>query len=78
MNATSQTEARQLYHCPTGTELTGVGERFIAKDGDRWFIMQNFDYEDRDGYAGMSTEYLGNPHGYETEEAAEKALAGKS
>ncbi|HSV24344.1 MAG TPA: hypothetical protein VLJ17_15115 [Xanthobacteraceae bacterium] len=69
--------ARQLYQAPTGCILVGVGERFIAKDGDRWFIMQNYDYEDREGYMGCSTEILGDPHGYETEEAAEAALAGK-
>ena len=67
-----------MYQVPSGTELVGVGERFIAKDGDRWFIMQNYDYEDREGFMGCSTETLGDPHGYETKEAAECALDGKA
>lgn len=63
-----------LYQAPS-TELVGAGDRFIAKDGDRWFIMQNFDHEDREGNLGCSTEILGNPWGYDTEADAETALA---
>lgn len=65
-----------MYQVPKGCRLVNVGERFIAEDSGRWFIMQNYDYEDREGYMGMSTKYLGNTNGYETEEDAEKALAG--
>jgi hypothetical protein len=66
-----------MYQIPTGTELIGVGDRFIARDGVRWFIMQNYDYEDRDGNMGCSTEILGDQNGYNTEEDAEAALDGQ-
>ena len=51
-------------------------ELFVANDGGRWFVMQNIDHEDAEGNWGMSTEYKGNPWGYDTKDEAERALAG--
>lgn len=50
-------------------------EMFVANDGGKWFVMQNIDHEDAEGNWGCSTEYKGNPWGYDTQEAAEAALA---
>lgn len=50
-------------------------ELFVANDGGRWFIMQNHDTEDAEGYMGMWTEYKGNQWGYDTREEAERAMA---
>lgn len=50
-------------------------EPFVANDGGRWFIMQNIDHCDADDNYGMSTEYRGNVHGYDTRAEAEAALA---
>ncbi len=60
-----------MYQVPSGTELVSVGDRFVARDGDRWYIMQNYDYQDRLGNLGCSTAILGNQHGYDTEDDAE-------
>lgn len=62
------------FVAPSGTEHVGSGDAFVANDGGRWFVMQNHDYQDRDGNMGMSTEYLSDPNGYDTEEAALAAL----
>ena len=52
------------YRPPTGTQLVGSSDPFVMNDGGRWFVIQNHDYEDRDGNMGMSTEYVGDPCGY--------------
>lgn len=49
---------------------------FVANDGGRWFVMLNVDHQDADGYWGMSTEYLADPHGYVSEAEAQAALDG--
>lgn len=49
-------------------------EPFVANDGGRWFIMLNVDHQDAEGYWGMSTEYLMNPNGYDSEDEANDAL----
>lgn len=59
------------------TEI-GRGEMFVADDGGRWYVMQNIDFETDDGYASITTEYLADVHGYDTEEQASKALQGLS
>jgi hypothetical protein len=52
------------YKPPTGTQLVGSSDPFVFNDGGRWFVGQNYDYEDRDGNMGMSTEYLADADGY--------------
>lgn len=59
---------------PTGTEFVGESDPFVANDGGRWFVMQNVDYKDGDGNMGATTTYLCDPHGYDTQEAAEAAM----
>jgi hypothetical protein len=63
------------FKAPTGTEHVGSGDEFVANDGGRWFVMQNHDYVDGDGNYGMTTEYVANADGYDTEAAALEALA---
>lgn len=53
-------------------------EPFVANDGGRWFVMLNHDTEDAEGYRGMWTEYVADPHGYDTREQAEAACASLS
>ena len=62
------------YKPPTGTQLVGSSDPFVMNDGGRWFVAQNHDYEDRDGNPGMSTEYVGDPHGYARASEAYDAL----
>lgn len=62
------------HSIPTGTELVGESDAFVANDGGRWFIFRNIDYTDGEHY-GMSTETLGNQWGYDTEQQAEAAMA---
>ncbi len=50
-------------------------EAFVANDGGRWFVMRNVDHCDDEGNWGMRTDYLCDANGYDTEEAAEAALA---
>lgn len=49
-------------------------EMFVANDGGRWFVMQNVDHQDAEGYWGMSTEYKCDANGYDTQAQAETAL----
>jgi hypothetical protein len=53
----------------------GRSDPFVANDGGRWFVMQNIDTEDAEGYPGMRTEYLADANGYDTRIAAEQALS---
>jgi hypothetical protein len=62
------------YKPPTGTELIGSSNPFVVNDGGRWFVIQNHDYEDRQGCMGMSTEYLADPNGYASATEAYAAL----
>jgi hypothetical protein len=62
------------HQIPSGTEFVGESDPFVARDGDRWFVMQNIDYEDAAGNMGCTTAILCDPHGYATEAAAEDAL----
>lgn len=65
-----------MYQPPRGCQEVGENDPFVAKDGNRWFVMLNHDYEDTQGNMGMSTEYLADKLGYDTEDAAEQALLG--
>lgn len=53
---------------------TYENEPFVANDGGRWFVMLNIDYCDVEGNWGMRTEYLCDPHGYDTKALAAAAL----
>jgi hypothetical protein len=55
---------------------TGSGDPFVANDGGRWFVMQNHDHVDGNGHYGMTTEYLCDPHGYDSAAEAQKAMEG--